>query len=177
MKYLITKWQLKWTKWLRFPVVFEESAILPANVRNLKWKCWLWGVQETKCYDIYTTRHGKASPFQLWWSVRGAIPIFDVNRCSLPGSMFCVCLLRLGLAVTGAQAENFRTRVHAQLQNKSVVCSGSRVACGTVIKSWVYRCNRVYCIRVPGHDPLIFSFLSFSFLIGWEFYGPYYLRC
>ena len=33
-------------------------------------------------------------------------------------------------------------------------------------------CNRVYCIRVPGHNPLIFSFLSFSFLIGWEFYGP-----
>ena len=33
---------------------------------------------------------------------------FDVNRCSLPGSMFCVCLLRLGLAVTGAPAENFR---------------------------------------------------------------------
>ena len=103
MKYLITKWQLKWTKWLRFPVVFEESAILPANVRNLKWKCWLWGVQETKCYDIYTTRHGKASPFQLWWSVRGAIPIFDVNQCSLLGSMFCVCLHRLGLAVTGAR--------------------------------------------------------------------------
>ena len=22
-------------------------------------------------------------------------------------------------------------------------------------------CNRVYCIHVPGHDPLIFSFLSF----------------
>ena len=24
-----------------------------------------------------------------------------------------------------------------------------------------YYCNRVYCIHVPGHDPLIFSFLSF----------------
>ena len=38
-------------------------------------------------------------------------------------------------------------------------------------------CNRVCCIHVPGHDPLIFSFLSLSFLIGWEFYGPNYLRC
>ena len=38
-------------------------------------------------------------------------------------------------------------------------------------------CNRVYCIHVPGHDPLIFSCMSFSFLIGWEFYGPNYLRC
>ena len=39
MRYLITKWQqLKCTKWLRFPVVFEESAILPANVRNLNEK-------------------------------------------------------------------------------------------------------------------------------------------
>ena len=27
-------------------------------------------------------------------------------------------------------------------------------------------------MHVPGHDPLILSFRSFSFLIGWEFYGP-----
>ena len=27
-------------------------------------------------------------------------------------------------------------------------------------------CNRVYCIHVPGHDPITFSFRSFSFLIG-----------
>ena len=39
------------------------------------------------------------------------------------------------------------------------------------------RCNRVYCIHVPGHDPITFSFRSFSFLIGWGFYGPSYLRC
>ena len=38
-------------------------------------------------------------------------------------------------------------------------------------------CNRVYCIHVPGHDPLTFSFRSFSFLIGWGFYGSNYLRC
>ena len=38
-------------------------------------------------------------------------------------------------------------------------------------------CNRMCCIHVPGHDPLIFSFLSLSFLTGWEFYGPSYLRC
>ena len=38
--------------------------------------------------------------------------------------------------------------------------------------------NVTECIvYVPGHDPLIFSFLSFSFLIGWEFYGPNYLKC
>ena len=24
-------------------------------------------------------------------------------------------------------------------------------------------CNRVYCIHVPGHDPITFSFRSFSF--------------
>ena len=34
-----------------------------------------------------------------------------------------------------------------------------------------YKCNRVYCIHVPGHDPITFSFRSFSFLIGWGFYG------
>ena len=38
-------------------------------------------------------------------------------------------------------------------------------------------CNRVYCIHVPGHDPLILFFRSFLFLIGWVFYGPNYLRC
>ena len=44
---------------------------------------------------------------------------------------------------------------------------------------WLSRvgCNRVYCIHVPGHDPLILSFRSFSFLIGWGFYDPNYLRC
>ena len=36
----------------------------------------------------------------------------------------------------------------------------------------LYMCNRVYCIHVPGHDPITFSFRSFSFLIGWGFYGP-----
>ena len=35
-----------------------------------------------------------------------------------------------------------------------------------------YLCNRVYCIHVPGHDPITFSFRSFSFLIGWGVYGP-----
>ena len=101
---------------MHFPVVFEESAILPANDRNQKWKCWLWGVQETKCQDIYTTGHGKASPFQPWWSVRGAVRhYFDVYRCSLPRSMFYFCLLRLGLAVTEAPAENFGTRIHGVL--------------------------------------------------------------
>ena len=25
----------------------------------------------------------------------------------------------------------------------------------------------MYCIHVPGHDPITFSFRSFSFLIGW----------
>ena len=28
-------------------------------------------------------------------------------------------------------------------------------------------CNRVYCRHVLGHDPITFSFWSFSFLIGW----------
>ena len=31
-------------------------------------------------------------------------------------------------------------------------------------------------VCISGHDPLIFSFLSFSCLIGWEFYGPNYLK-
>ena len=69
-------------------------------------------VQETRRHEIYTTEHGKASPFQLWWTVRGAMPTVNVNRGNLWGSMFCFCLLRLGLAVTGAPAENFGTRIH-----------------------------------------------------------------
>ena len=35
-----------------------------------------------------------------------------------------------------------------------------------------------YIVCVQGHDPLTFSFLSsFLFLIGWEIYGPNYLKC
>ena len=32
-------------------------------------------------------------------------------------------------------------------------------------------------VYVQGNDPLTFSFLSFLFLIGCEFYGPSYLKC
>ena len=32
-------------------------------------------------------------------------------------------------------------------------------------------------VRVPAHDPLIFSFRFFPFFIGWEFYGPNYVKC
>ena len=45
-----------------------------------------------------------------------------------------------------------------------------------VVSFVIYRCNRVYCIHVPGHDPITFSFRSFSFLIGWGFYGPNCLK-
>ena len=47
--------------------------------------------------------------------------------------MFCFCLLRLGLAVTGAPAENFGTRIHGvdkerrgqswALSRQSEICS------------------------------------------------------
>ena len=52
----------------------------------------------SKYYDLFT--------------VRCAIPTFDVNQCILHGSTFCFCLLQLGLAVTGAPAEHVRTRIH-----------------------------------------------------------------
>ena len=41
-----------------------------------------------------------------------------------------------------------------------------------LVRELIYLCNRVYCRHVPGHDPITFSFRSFSFLIGWGFYGP-----
>ena len=38
-------------------------------------------------------------------------------------------------------------------------------------------CNRVYCIHVPGHDPITFSF-PVLFLFDWVgFLWPNYLRC
>ena len=42
-------------------------------------------------------------------------------------------------------------------------CRNTSCICKTVIllKWRLLKCNRVYCIHVPGHDPLIFSFLSF----------------
>ena len=47
--------------------------------------------------------------------------------------------------------------------------------CRPLVVTFVYyTCNRVYCMCF-GLWPF-FSFLSFSFLIGWEFYGPNYLK-
>ena len=38
-------------------------------------------------------------------------------------------------------------------------------------------CNRVYCIHVPGHDPITF-FFPILFLFDWVgFLWPNYLRC
>ena len=39
--------------------------------------------------------------------------------------------------------------------------------------SYVTEC--IVC--VSGYDPLTFLSCPFSFLIGWEFYGPNYLKC
>ena len=41
-------------------------------------------------------------------------------------------------------------------------------------KTYVTECIVYNCIHVPGHDPITFFFFSrsFSFLIGWGFYGP-----
>ena len=78
--------------------------------------------------NIYITGHGTASLFQPWWSVRGAIRTFDVNRCSLPGSTFCFCLLRLGLVVTG--------RSGWKLRNADTRCDSS------VVKSAVWKSRR-----------------------------------
>ena len=44
-----------------------------------------------------------------------------------------------------------------------------------VICIYIY-INWVYC-ACSGPWPFNLSFLSFSFLIGWEFYGPNYLKC
>ena len=76
--------------------------------------------------------------------LEGTIPTFDVNRCSLPGSMFCFYLLGLGLAVTGAPAENSGTRIHGvrfttlgrfavgQSRVDHALCATRAVPCGTV---------------------------------------------
>ena len=57
---------------------------------------------------------------------------------------------------------------------KDLLCITEKVAysaCVHILCVYI-QCNRVYCIHVPGHDPITFSFRSFSFLIGWGFYGP-----
>ena len=40
---------------------------------------------------------------------------------------------------------------------------------------YIYKTECIVC--VPGHDPLTSLSCSSSFLIGWEFYGPNYLKC
>ena len=72
---------------IAFSCRFEERAILPAKAPKIETECWLWGVQESKCEKIYITGHRKSSPFQLRWSVRGAIPTFDVSWCKIDVSL------------------------------------------------------------------------------------------
>ena len=90
-----------------FPVVFEESAILPANGRNLinfngNVDCEVYK-KPGKSINAHPTAgltrvkfprsiHGDLLEEQL-------IPAFDINWCSLPRLMFCFWL---GLAVTGS---------------------------------------------------------------------------
>ena len=38
-----------------------------------------------------------------------------------------------------------------------------------------YVTKSIVCVQ--GRDPLTFLSCPFSFLIGWEFYGPNYLKC
>ena len=118
-------------------------------------------VQETRRHEIYTTGHGKASPFQPWWSVRGEIPAFNVNRCSLPGSMFCFCLLRLGLAVTGSSGWKLRnadTRcgyLSIKMMNDSAVHVAN-----------IKECGHVACVDITSANPSLSPSLSFSSLVG-----------
>lgn len=93
---------------------------MPGKIQNLKWKCWLGGVQKTETnVERFTSRDsGKASLLQPWWSVRSAVPTFDVNRCNLPGLMFRSCLLGLGLAETG----KLRLKIS---EREYTVCRGS----------------------------------------------------
>ena len=46
------------------------------------------------------------------------------------------------------------------------------------IKLYIYMDATECIVCVPGHDPLMFFFLSSClFLIGWELYGRNYLKC
>ena len=83
----------------------QKAEIKNENVRIVR--C----TRNLMSWHLYQ-RTRKSSPCQPLWSVRCTIPTFDVNQCSLRGSTFCFCLLRLGLAVTGAPAEHFGTRIH-----------------------------------------------------------------
>ena len=67
---------------------------------------------DCEVYKKFKPQDTKKVPRSNHDDVRCAIPTFDVNQCSLRGSTFCFCLFRLGLAVTGAPAEHFGTRIH-----------------------------------------------------------------
>ena len=66
-----------------------------------------WAIIKLQIY-IYIFRVVKIDLFGVSWER----VTFDVNQCSLRGSTFCLCLLRLGLVVTGAPAEHFGTMIH-----------------------------------------------------------------
>ena len=96
-----------------------------------------------------------------------SIPCFVTRGAS--ASVKTTCVSVLCFVTRGASAS-----VKTTCQSVSMLCFVTRGASASVKTTCqsVSRCNRVYCIHVPGHDPITFSFRSFSFLIGWVFYGP-----
>ena len=73
--------------------------------KNSKSKLKVGIVKCTRNQKIYITGHGKASPFQPWWSFNGVTPTFDVIRTGL---IFHSCLLRLGL--TGTESSGWKVQ-------------------------------------------------------------------
>ena len=81
-----------------------------------------------------------------------------INSFSLlcPG-VFCAFHVIVGIV--------FETNIEPRLLSVVKLFTGGRT-CFPVLNV------TVYCIHVPGHEPITFCFRSFSFLIGWVFYGP-----
>ena len=98
--HLTTNWSISLcSKWQRFPVIFEETESLLANVWNHWWHCWPWSMQETRNLH-FRTRENIFAP-----------AVMICKRCDTyvrRRSMQCTCheptfradLLRMGLAVT-----------------------------------------------------------------------------
>ena len=143
---------------LSFPAVVHALSTNSASA-SVKTTC------QSVSIPCFVTRGASASVKTTCVSVL----CFVTRGASASVKTTCQSVSMLCFVTRGASAS-----VKTTCQSVSMLCFVTRGASASVKTTCqsVSRCNRVYCIHVPGHDPITFSFRSFSFLIGWGFYGP-----
>ena len=105
----------------------------------------------------------------------GPVSSFHGRFLALPLVQLMVwCYLALCLQMVSQTHQHFRS---SEKQTTCEGCFARQSICSVIsLHSGMSKCNWVYCMCFRLW-PFNLSFVSFSFVIGWEFYGPSYLKC